>query len=274
MISTPDIFHQFELKGWQSIAERYDSAWSGLVRPFIPSLLSAARVASGTRLLDVACGPGYVDEAASTLGAIPIGLDFSSEMIRIAKKRNPLIEFLEGDAQALCLNENSFDAVVMNFGLLHLSSPKTALAEAYRVIRPGGWYGFTIWAPPDKSPGNRIVEEAVKKHANFNVQLPQGPDYFAFGNPEECRTALGKVGFNNKSLVFRSVTVEWKIPTVSFLFESERDAGVRTAAILAAQKPEVNIAIKNQIQRSVYAYAKDDGFVIPFTAHIVAAQAL
>ncbi|RLC04636.1 MAG: hypothetical protein DRH34_03770 [Deltaproteobacteria bacterium] len=36
----------------------------------------------------------------------------------------------------------------MNFGLLHLSSPKTALAEAYRIIRPGGWYGFTIWAPP------------------------------------------------------------------------------------------------------------------------------
>ncbi|MBC8441761.1 MAG: class I SAM-dependent methyltransferase [Deltaproteobacteria bacterium] len=49
----------------------------------------------------MACGPGYAGEAAFALGAIPTGLDFSSEMIQIAKNRNPLIEFHEGDAQNL-----------------------------------------------------------------------------------------------------------------------------------------------------------------------------
>jgi len=274
MTSKTDEFHQFEYEGWQRIADRYDSEWNGLIRPFIPHLLSAAKIRSGTRLLDVACGPGYVSDAAHALKAIPMGLDFSSEMLKIARKHNPLVEFHEGDAQDLNFDENYFDAVVMNFGLLHLPRPEEAFAEACRVIHPKGWYGFTIWAAPDKSPGNRIMGEAVKAHANFDLQLPQGPDYFGFGNPEECRKALAGAGFDPRSLVFRTVTEEWFVPSVSSLFEAELNAGVRTAAILAAQKPEVIAAIRAQTEKSVHACAKDDGFAIPFTAHIVAARVL
>ncbi|MCK5836218.1 MAG: methyltransferase domain-containing protein [Desulfobacula sp.] len=269
-----DDFRQFEHEGWQRIAAEYDSAWNGLVRPFVPHLLGAARVGSGTRLLDVACGPGYASEAAHVLKAIPTGLDFSSEMIRIARKHNPWIRFQEGDAQDLDFAEDYFDSVVMNFGLLHLSMPETAFAEACRVLRPGGWYGFTIWATPDKNPGSRIVQEAVEAYSISDVQLPRGPDYFCFSNPEECRRALERVGFDPESLVFQTRTIEWEVPSVSYLFDSELNAGVRTAAILAAQTPGVSKDIRMQIEKVVKTYAKKDGFVIPFTAHIVAARVL
>lgn len=274
MISGDNNFHRFQHKGWQRIAHRYDPAWSTLVKPFIPHLLEAARVGPGTRLLDVACGPGYVGEMALALGAIPTGVDFSSEMIGIAKGRNPMINYHEGDAQNLNFENNSFDSVTMNFGLLHLSRPEAAFAEACRVVRPGGWYGFTIWSDPDKSPGNRIVAEAVNTCANLDVQLPKGPDYFAYGNLEDCCKALDEAGFDTCSLVFQTRSIEWKVPSVSFLFESERDAGVRNAAILAVQKPEVLAAIKKHIEKSVQAYDRGHGFVIPFTAHIVAARSL
>jgi SAM-dependent methyltransferase len=269
-----DSFFRFEHDGWQRVAAGYDAAWNGLVRPFIPYLLDAARVCSGSRLLDVACGPGYAGEAALALGAIPTGLDFSAEMISIAKNRNPTIKFHEGDAQNLDFPENSFDAVVMNFGLLHLSRPEAAFAEAFRVTRPGGWYAFTIWAAPDKSPGHRIIQEAVNAHADFEVCLPEGPDYFAYGSPDQCRLALGRAGFDPASLRFQTIQTEWRVPSLSFFFESERDAGVRTAALLAAQKPKAIAAIKDQIEISVGFYAKDDGFDIPFTAHVVAVQAV
>ncbi len=274
MILKENNYHKFQQEGWQRIAHRYDRAWKNLVQPFVPDLLEAAKVKSGTSMLDVACGPGYAGEAAFAFGAIPTGLDFSSEMIQIAKNRNPLIAFHEGDAQNLDFEDNSFDSVVMNFGLLHLSKPEAAFSEACRVVRPGGWYGFTIWAGPDKSPGNRIVADAVKACANLDVQLPKGPDYFAYANPDDCRNALGAAGFDSLSLVFQSRMIEWKVPSASFLFESERDAGVRNAAILAAQKPEALAAIKEHIEKSVRAYKIGDGFVIPFTAHIVAARAL
>jgi SAM-dependent methyltransferase len=273
MLSKADDFHQFEHEGWQRAAGKYDAAWSGLVRPFIPPLLHATRVTSGARLLDVACGPGYVAEAAYALGAIPTGLDFSSEMIRLAVARNPQIEFREGDAQALDFDDDAFDVIVMNFGLLHLSRPEAAFAEACRVVRPGGWYGFTVWAEPDLSTGARIVGEAVNAHADLDVPLPEGPDYYAYGNPEDCRFTLKRAGFDPASLVFQSVTVEWEVPSASFIIESERNTGVRTAALLAAQEPEVLAAIKDQIQKSLLAFKKGNGFAIPFTAHLLAVKA-
>jgi len=66
-------FSQFEYDGWQRVADRYESAWSGLTKLFIPHLLEATNVVPGSSVLDVACGPGYVAEAAHVLGASPAG---------------------------------------------------------------------------------------------------------------------------------------------------------------------------------------------------------
>src|SRR5436853_476147 len=79
-------------------------------------------------------------------GAIPIGLDFSEEMIAIAKKKFPRIEFREGDAQNLPFPDASVDRVVANFSLLHLAKPERACAEACRVLKNGGRFAFTTWA--------------------------------------------------------------------------------------------------------------------------------
>lgn len=268
-----EAFARFEHEGWQRVAGQFESAWSGLTRLFIPALLEAVDVTAGTRLLDVACGPGYAAEAARLLGATPIGVDFSSEMIRLARQRCPEIEFRVGDAQALDFEDNSFDAVVMNFGVLHLAYPEAAFAEARRVLRPGGRYGFTVWAGPELSPGARIVEEAVEAHANLNVALPQGPDYYGYADPDKCRATLGRAGFDPASFVFQTVTADWQVPTAAFVFESARDAGVRGAALLAAQTPPMLAAIQAQIEEKVRAYATGSGFAIPETAHVVAATA-
>ncbi|MCJ2532064.1 MAG: methyltransferase domain-containing protein, partial [Candidatus Thermoplasmatota archaeon] len=92
MSSESDNFARFERESWERVASHYEATWSGLTRPFIPHLLEAARVTSGTRLLDVACGPGYVAEAALALGGEPTGVDFTPQMVRLARERNPRIE--------------------------------------------------------------------------------------------------------------------------------------------------------------------------------------
>jgi hypothetical protein len=65
--------------------------------------------------------------------------------------------------------------------------------------------------------------------------------------------------------------VEWHLPTASYFFEAERDAGVRTAGLLARQSPERLDAIRIAIENGMRQYAKGNEFVLPMTAHIVVA---
>src|SRR5207248_8432881 len=162
-----DAFTKFEHEGWQRVADKYDSTWASSTRQFIPPLLDAASVAGKMSILDVGCGPGYVSAAAAERGAKPIGLDFSAEMIAIAKKMFPRIEFQRGDAQNLPFANASFDRVVANFALLHLADPERAFAEAARVLKSGGRFGFTTWATISENPFVKLVDDAITARANL-----------------------------------------------------------------------------------------------------------
>ena len=264
-----DDFTRFEHVGWERVADKYDSVWSSLTSQFIPHLISAAEVSPGMSVLDVACGPGYVSAAVKRLGAVPTGIDFSEKMIAIAKTTFPDISFLQGDAQELPFGDATFDRVLVNFGLLHVSQPEMACAEACRVLKSKGRFGFSVWAGPDKNPGAKMVNDAIKAHGDLNVGLPEGPPHYLYGEEEECRKVLEQSGFDGSSMSYETRTVEWHLPTASYFFEVERDAGVRTAGLLARQSPEklhaIRVAIENQMQR----YATGNEFVLPMTAHVV-----
>jgi ubiquinone/menaquinone biosynthesis C-methylase UbiE len=133
-----EAFAKFEHEGWQRVAGKYHSVWASSTRQFIPPLLDAAEVTESISVLDVGCGPGYVAAAAAERGATSRGLDFSKEMVAIAQKEFPHIEFREGDAQNLPFTDATFDRALANFALLHLPCPERACAEAYRVLKAGG----------------------------------------------------------------------------------------------------------------------------------------
>ena len=84
---------------------RYDAAWSRLTRLFVPPLLDALRLRPGAWLLDVACGPGYLAEAARRRGAMAIGVDFSPTMVAIAARSNPKLQFHTGDRSGTAIRE-------------------------------------------------------------------------------------------------------------------------------------------------------------------------
>jgi SAM-dependent methyltransferase len=262
-------FARFEHAGWQRVADKYDSAWSSLTRQFVSHLINAAQVSPGMSLLDVACGPGYVSAAVKQLGAVSTGIDFSERMIAIARGMFPDISFIQGDAQALQFPNSSFDRVLSNFGLLHMSHPERACAEACRVLKPKGRFAFSVWAGPDKSPGAKIVNDAIEAHADLDVGLPEGPPRYLFGESEECRKALEQSGFDGESMTYETRTVEWHLPTASYFFETERNAGVRTAGLLARQSPERLDAIRIAIENGTEKYARGNDFILPMTAHVV-----
>lgn len=265
-----DAFTDFEHQGWERVANKYDSVWASSTRQFIPPLLDAAHVAEKMSILDVGCGPGYVSAAAAERGATPIGLDFSEEMIAIAKKKFPRIEFRQGDAQSLPFPDASFDRVLANFALLHLADPGRACAEAARVLKPGGRFAFTTWAKISENPFVKLVDDAIQAHANLDVDLPPGPPYYLFENQDEFREALARAGFDAASMTFKVHKIEWTVPTARFVFDAELNAGVRTAGLLARQTPEALRKIQTAIEKAVQPYAKGNGFAIPKAAYIVA----
>ena len=82
-------FSEFEHDGRQRLAGGYDTYLKQLVLQTIEPLLDAALVGEDCGLLDLCSGPGYVSDWARRRGALPIGLDFSQEMIAIARRRYP-----------------------------------------------------------------------------------------------------------------------------------------------------------------------------------------
>ena len=98
-------------------------------------------------VVDVACGTGDLTEAFARAGAgRVIGVDFTGEMLAIAEqKRDRMppgtrarIEYVQGDAMALDLEDASADIISIAFGIRNVADPARALAEFYRALRPGG----------------------------------------------------------------------------------------------------------------------------------------
>jgi ubiquinone/menaquinone biosynthesis C-methylase UbiE len=268
-VTVQDEFTRFEHAGWERVADKYDSVWSSLTRQFIPHLLTDASVSKGMLTLDVACGPGYVSGAAKKLLAVPTGTDFSEKMIAIAKGMFPEIPFVQGDARDLPFKDAKFDRVLMNFGLLHVSHPEKACAEACRVLKSGGKFAFTVWAGPEQNPVAKIVEDTIQAHANLDVALPEGPPKYLYGERDECRKTLARAGFDGHSMIYETRSIEWELPDAGYLFKAERNAGVRTAGILARQSPEALERIRVAFEKGIKRFALGNRFVLPVRAHVV-----
>jgi SAM-dependent methyltransferase len=265
----PSAFHDFEHSGWQRAAEYYPDTFGTLTVQTVGPLLEAVGIRSGMRVLDVATGPGYVAGVAAGSGAAVVGLDFSPSMVDQARRRYPGIEFHEGDAEALPFEDGRFDAVVMNFGLLHLARPEAAIAQAYRVLAPGGRYAFTVWARPEDAVGFGVVLRAMEIHGTIAVGLPDGPPFFRFSDPGECRRVLVQAGFRSEDV--RQLPLIWELPSADALFEAALRGGVRTSAALQAQAPEALAAIRRAVHDALQRYA--DGSRINVPMQVVLASA-
>ncbi len=175
-------------------------------------------VGAGDRLLDLACGAGLALELAALRGASCAGIDASPRLLAVAQDRSPEADLRVGDMNALPWDDASFD-VVTSFRGIWGTTPN-AVAEAHRVLVPGGRIGITVWGHIKASPGawalapfslaadakvqNQAamvalgrpgVGEAFLSEAGFmDVERVDVPFVFEFADPEAYARALASTG--------------------------------------------------------------------------------
>jgi SAM-dependent methyltransferase len=266
----PAAFRALEHAGWEGSVDGYDAAFRSLTPQTIVPLLDAAGVGPGVRVLDEATGPGYVAAAAARRGAHVTAGDFSAAMVDEARRRHPELDVREADAEALPFGDGAFDAVVMNFGVLHLAQPDLAFAEVHRVLRPGGRFAFTVWAAPEISVGQDMVLRAIQAHGTTDVPLPTGPPFFRFSDSAECKRALEAVGFTDVHST--TLPLVWRFPDAEAVFAAIQEGTVRMAALLRAQTPEALETIRAAVRAEAATYATASGVEVPMGAALTSAR--
>lgn len=271
MANTDQSFREFEQAGWEDpdVVAKYHGHLSDLTNQSIGVLLEAAGVCSGSRVLDVATGAGYVAGAAAKLGAEATGVDFSARQVRMAREQYSNVRFEQADAEALPFDPDTFDAVVSAFGMCHFPNPEVALKEACRVLKRGGRVAFTVWDVPERAVGFGAVYAAIRAHGSLDVGLPAGPNFFLFSDPEQSTKALLSSGFVSPS--FRQVPQVWRVSDPDVIFEAVTEGTVRAAATLRAQSPGAREAIKAALRDTVMTYRRGEYYEVPNPAVLATA---
>ena len=261
----PEAFTAFERQGWDERISGYELTFARVTSQSVGVMLDAAGVTRGGRVLDVCTGHGVLAAAAAGRGATVSGLDFAEEVVAVARRNVPDVEFRRGDAQALPYADGAFDAVVNGYGLIHLSDPGRALAEMSRVLTPGGRLAVSVWERPGPDNGFGILYGAIKAQGRLDVGLPHGPDFFQFSEPESLRAALAATGVVD--IAISAVPQVWRFDAPSDFLDAIMQGAVRAKALLEAQDARALAAIRAVVTEATARFAREpDGYHVPMPA--------
>lgn len=185
-----------------SIPALYDRCLGPLLfEPYAEDMARRVAALRPGRILETAAGTGIVTERLAGLlpNAEIIATDLNQAMLDVAARRvvSPKVSFKAADAQSLPFPDESFEAVVSQFGVMFFPDRIAAYREARRVLRPGGRFLFNCWDRLDANPVSATVASAVA--ALFPGDPPSFLNRVPFGYHDTARIEadLREAGFSD-----------------------------------------------------------------------------
>jgi len=251
--TAPDVVTRYENDTWSRCADSYADTFQALTSQTLPLLMRAA-IRSGDRVLDLGSGPGDGSAVLAETGATITGVDFSRQMVEVARRRHPKIGFHEANAEALPFDATSFDAVVANCVVHHLARPVLVFREVSRVLEPRGRFAFVVWGALEEQTGFNVFFSAVQAHHNVEA-LPHGP-LFGVTDRSLYETMLGEAGF--EQFDFARHEVSWRTRTLDPVLRGLCDWGN-----IAALPRQIQERIEATTRENARTYQQHEGFVFP-----------
>lgn len=246
-----------------------------LFHDFADDLAGRLSIKPGMRVLETACGTGIVTrrllDRMRGHGTV-VATDLNEAMIAHGRSHisaDPeLLEWQTADATKLPFPDCSFDAVVCQFGLMFFLDKAAGIGEAFRVLRPGGRFLFSVWDAIARNPVTRIAHETV---ATF---FPADPPTFytvpfSLHEPEPVRALLEQAGFGQ---------ISWTHLEMTGTSPSAADAAtglIEGNPILGAimqRRPESLGEIKRAVAKNVEAELGDHPVRSPLRALVFTAR--
>jgi ubiquinone/menaquinone biosynthesis C-methylase UbiE len=189
---------------YDAIADWYDD-WLGTGAtaegdPYFAPLFELLPPVAGQRICDLACGQGRVSRTLALHGATVVGIDASAQLLSIAARYGTAgdsIEFRRDNAHSLAgCADAEFDGVFCNMAMMDIRDLGAAMASSWRVLRPGGWFAFSVLHPCFNAPRSAAYVDDVG-HSHRTVT-----DYFTegFWQSAERVGPIGRVGAYHRTL--------------------------------------------------------------------------
>jgi ubiquinone/menaquinone biosynthesis C-methylase UbiE len=211
---------------WGPRAGDYAELQEGQFRPLYESVLGRSEIAAAEAGLDVGCGPGLAAQVLAQKIANVSGIDATEAFIATARQRLPNRDFRVGEMEALPYSDGSFEVVTGFNAFQYAASPRNALAEARRVLRPGGTIVIATWGPPQdcEAAGH------LKALGGLMPPPPPGaPGPFALSDEAKLEELAGEAGFTPVAVV--DVACPWTYPDLETALRGMLSAGPAERAI-------------------------------------------
>jgi len=243
------------------------------------AIVQAARVEPGMQVLDIASGTG---EPALTLAGLvgPEGhvtaTDLGHGMIAIARENAQKsglanMTFLQADVHRLPFSDRSFDRITCRFGVMYFADLPRALAEVYRVLKPGGRVALTAWGPLEGNPRMLAALTPFLKRVEVPPPPPGAPQPFRFAEWGTLAADLQRAGFREVHEELREISYAWP-GSPEEAWEQFRDAAVPFHPIIYGLAPEEQ---EKAVGEAVEGYRQYfDGKKVDFPGVIVLASAV
>lgn len=225
-------------------------------------------------VLELACGTGRVTRHLAHLlmeGGQLVATDLNPDMLAHAQSiiTNPKIKWAVADAQELPFEEDLFDHIVCQFGVMFFTDKPKAFREVYRVLQPGGTFLFNVWDElvynPRVSIIKRVMDDIFKEDApSF---LKKGP--YSYFDKDEIRDSLTNAGFRNVRI--DAVEKQGYYSSPDDLIKGFVD-GSPLSEYMRDKPASIREALRSKLREELTIQAEQYGAKVPLNALVIEAE--